>query len=551
MPLPNIPHDPVAGEPITPWAVDITQAVRAIAPTSSPDIRVQVTPQGTSYHIKDQARNGHRENPDEAGFATAKTPDGRKTIARNKETVGANQDSHAGEWQMHNVHLVRDQSFSMPFFQAGPYQGWPSVKISGEMYWGALDAHETISNRADNPMYFSLQAVAPADDPEGPEGKWRLQIYGFADSTRFTVPYAHPVPAVGDAGRQVTWRWPVTLATDPRATAPGTAAVIASITGGSATGSFATATVAARNLTVDRAALDIEAAGTGTLLYIPVTVDWSAAPATRHTDQTFSPSTPGQGGQNADHDLRYLQRSTNWAAAPGVVDGVNVCTGIALDSAGQNAINFSAAELYGLTATAPYLMMNYANGWLYNTWYAQHFQVGTSLPLGTYPGGKVRIYGDSDSIEMYCGGSGGIIFWDGRDASGNGTGNHVWIREGGDFFGVYGPVGVGTWRRFSSLVTDGSSCGSPEGTAGAVDWSMAAYDNAGQVSLLTRGNGGETVSRLLYTNDLRLTPTAMTQGPDYVKLLAVAAVGGGFGLRIVNSDGAVLGEFAPTSGGLT
>ena len=287
------------------------------------------------------------------------------------------------------------------------------------------------------------------------------------------------------------------------------------------------------------------------MLYIPVTVDWSAAPATKHTDLTFSPSTPGQGGQNEDHDFRYLQRSTNWAANAGMVSGVNVCTGIAYDSVGQNAIKFSTAELYGQSADPTYLMMNYANGWLYSTWRAQHFAVGEAFTGGTFPGGKIRLYGDSNRIEMYCGGSGGIIFHDGRDASGNGTGNHEWIREGGDFFGVYGPVGVGTWRRFSSLVTDGSSCGSPEGDAGAVDWSMAAYDNAGQVSLLTRGNGGETVSRLLYANDLRLTPTAMTQGPDYVKLLAVAAVGGGYGLRIVNDDGVILAEFAPTSGGLT
>jgi hypothetical protein len=249
-----------------------------------------------------------------------------------------------------------------------------------------------------------------------------------------------------------------------------------------------------------------------------------------------------------------LQRSTHWGATGGIPAGVNVCTGIALDAAGQNAISFLSAELYGgPSATPPCLMMNYANGWLYNTWRAQHFTVGEAFTGGTFPGGLTKIYADNNGIYMFCNGSGMGPFYifQGRNASGNGTGNWVSVNGGGDFFGVYYGLTGTNHLRFAALTVSGSSCGSPEGDAGPVDWSMAAYDNAGQVSLLTRGNGGETVSRLLYTNDLRLTPTAMTQGPDYVRLLAVAAVGGGYGLRIVNSDGAVLGEFAPTSGGLT
>jgi hypothetical protein len=62
---PFTPNEPIEGEPILPWAQEMTRAVRALTPTSTPDIRAQVTPSGTSYQLARFARATKQEtSPD-------------------------------------------------------------------------------------------------------------------------------------------------------------------------------------------------------------------------------------------------------------------------------------------------------------------------------------------------------------------------------------------------------------------------------------------------------------------------------------------------------
>jgi hypothetical protein len=313
---------------------------------------------GGSLRRRSDGRNTVIEiNPavtDTDGFDLAKDPDGRQTIQHNPEDYADDPDSHSNELQLHNVHMVKDGSHSMPFFVSSqPLQGDVPDKVVGELYWATVDS----DRKADNAELVYRSLDIEDTHSTGNKGRFAFSLYGFTGSDISHVPYAKLVTNPAGNGRELEWRWPVTcqVATSqqPCNATPVNNEVISSLPVGTATGSYTTVTPSIRNLTVDRASLAIGSEAGGTTCYLPVTVDWSELDPSiiPHALLDFTnESSQGGGGQNWDHDARYLRIDASWSGAQPGCD--NTTTGIAHDTAGKAAIEFSTAYLYD-RGTAP------------------------------------------------------------------------------------------------------------------------------------------------------------------------------------------------------
>jgi hypothetical protein len=286
---------------------------------------------------------------DTDGYDTDKNPDGRQTVQHNPEDYSDDDDSHASEIQLHNVHLTKEGSNSIPFFVSeDSKQGKDSDKIVGELYWATPD-----SDRKEDDGEKIYRSLDIADTHETDDkGKHSLSLYGFTGADVSSVGYVKKVTSTAGDGKELEWRHPVTWESDPKDDTAGSDDCVVYIEEGvvQAGTSYATLTYTKRILTVDKAALDVGAESEELEAILPVTIDPESIPATpsdeiihNQLDGTNSPDFPEWGESNNGHDRRYLRINASWTG-----DSYNNTTnGIAHDISGTNAINFTTGELSG------------------------------------------------------------------------------------------------------------------------------------------------------------------------------------------------------------
>jgi hypothetical protein len=295
---------------------------------------------------------------DSEGYDTEKNPDGRMTIETNVEDYSGEADSHLGEWQLRNVSLVKRGSSSIPFFVSETdLQGSVPDRIVGELYWGQIDAHRIVL--AGSPSYKSLSV---SDDYVSGKGQRNFGLYSFPSSATCTAPYSIHSDRGGITDKTLTWQVPVMLESDPRATTAGTVDMATAISGGTGGVGYATATFSKRTFTIDKGALNIGAAGGGSTIQLPITIDAEALGNNLGHDQLtwFNGGTPSWSGSCTDHDPRYLcLRGTgreSWASG-------NTTSQIAYDHHGKFGIDFGVGQL--MREDGGGAAVDYKNSYLY------------------------------------------------------------------------------------------------------------------------------------------------------------------------------------------
>jgi hypothetical protein len=281
---------------------------------------------------------------DTDSYDLAKDPDGRQTVQHNPEDYTDDTDSHSNELQLHNVHLVKDGSNSIPFFVAAtPLQGHVPDKVVGELYWATPDA----DRKADNAeLVFRSVDIADMHSTSS-KGKYALSLYGFAGCGISSVPYAKEVTNPKGSGRELEWRYPVACSGNPK-TSPDSEAIafVVDVSAGAASGSYAALSITKRTGTVTNGSIDYAPAGSPAPLNVPLSLDYSGIAA--NIEHNYLKSTEGLGPpewteDNTGHDGRYLRIGAGWSG--GTYN--NTTNGIAHDTSGTRAIDFANGLIYG------------------------------------------------------------------------------------------------------------------------------------------------------------------------------------------------------------
>jgi hypothetical protein len=276
-------------------------------------------------------------------------------VQHNPEDYSENQDSHSNELQLHNVHLVKDGSKSIPFFVSEtPLQGGliNPDKVVGELYWATFDA-----DRLADPAEIVYRSLTATDvHGTGVKGKYSLSLYGFPAASVSAVPYAKEVANENPLlnGRELEWRYPATFEGSPsndENSYDSFAVWLAGNDGPPSSGSYATFSYYSRTLTVNKGAINI-GAGTGPVdVYALITIDQDDIDPTpsgeivhNETNGTATSPYPAWTATNNGHDGRYLRIGKNWATGETYH---NTCTGIANAADGTRAIDLANGLIYG------------------------------------------------------------------------------------------------------------------------------------------------------------------------------------------------------------
>jgi hypothetical protein len=287
---------------------------------------------------------------DTDGYDVAKDPDGRQTVQRNPQGY-----PHSKELQLHNVHLVKDGSKSIPFFVSEtPLQGGliNPDKVVGELYWATFDA-DRLADPAEK-VYRSLTATDV--HATGVKGKYSLSLYGFPTCGVSTVPYAKEVTNENPLlnGRELEWRYPATFEGSPSNEENSYDSFAVGLVGNNgppSSGSYATFSYYSRNLTVNKGAINIGSGAGPAYVYALITIDQNDIDPTpsgeivhNETDGTATSPYPAWTDSNNGHDGRYLRIGKNWATGETYN---NICTGIAHAADGTRAIDLANGLIYG------------------------------------------------------------------------------------------------------------------------------------------------------------------------------------------------------------
>jgi hypothetical protein len=372
---------------------------------------------------------------DTDGYALTKNPDGRQSIQHNPEDYTDDDDSHANELQLHNLHQVLVGSGSIPvFFSETPLQGHVPDKVVGELYWATPDANRDTDGGIDK----AYRSIDVADTHgTGSKGRYNLSLYGFTACGVSSVPYAKESSGLTVIkGRELEWRYPVTRDAglgvyDPCNTSPVSHPVMASLSGVTEpplSGSYAEVEYSPRDLVVTKGALQIGDNGSLLKHYYPVTIDPADIPPVDpstipHTDLDFGGSTEGAAGTNADHDQQYLQRGGKYNDTKTYA---NTCDSIANTTAGAYGIVFIAGQLLDASAalaveysgrnlvkTGGELSVDWGNSVLGETsaWYcARGFTAGFDPRTSDKTYSAHAFYSLSFAIEASAANAGGFLF---------------------------------------------------------------------------------------------------------------------------------------------